>query len=261
MRKLPGSPKESVTVIFDIETSPNLGFTWMKYEQDVMKFVAETKILCIGWKILGEEKTHLMAVWDYAGYRPGIFKLDDRRLLQDFSRRVLGMADVLVGHNILQFDLRMLRARMWAHGMRPFAKLQYVDTLKHAKSLLRLNSHKLADMGPYAGLGEKRATGGFQLWVDVLEGKRAAQKEMAAYCTQDVVLTEKLYLRLRPWMERHPNLNVIEGRVQSCPKCRSRHLQERGLQYTVTGTRQRYQCVDCGSWSSGPHRAANIIVR
>ena len=76
----------------------------------------------------------------------------------------------------------------------------------------------------------------------------AAWKVMEKYNKQDVLLLEKVYQRLLPWIGKaHPNRNLYDGK--GCSVCGSHKLQKRGFAYTVTGTFQRYQCTDCGSWS------------
>jgi hypothetical protein len=75
----------------------------------------------------------------------------------------------------------------------------------------------------------------------------AAWKVMEKYNKQDVLLLEKVYDRLLPWIKSHPNHNLFSG--HGCPNCGSGRLQKRGFTYTTTGTFQRFQCTDCGSWS------------
>ena len=43
-------------LIFDIETSPNLSYTWGKWQQDVIKFQSEWEMLSFSYKWLGDRK-------------------------------------------------------------------------------------------------------------------------------------------------------------------------------------------------------------
>ncbi len=61
------------------------------------------------------------------------------------------------------------------------------------------------------------------------------------------LVCEKVYDRLLPWIKSHPNHNLYGG--DGCPNCGSNRLQKRGFSYTTTGTFQRFQCTNCGSWS------------
>jgi hypothetical protein len=73
-----------------------------------------------------------------------------------------------------------------------------------------------------------------------------------------------VYLRLRPFMNNHPNLNVIANPNDPhahCPACLGNDLQKRGFVITRTGRKQRFQCNDCGVWSSGPYEKAHVALR
>jgi hypothetical protein len=75
-----------------------------------------------------------------------------------------------------------------------------------------------------------------------------AWKVMEKYNKQDVILLEKVYERLLPWLGRnHPNRNLYNS--TGCPTCGNAKLQKRGFSYTTTGTFQRFQCTHCGTWS------------
>jgi len=70
---------------------------------------------------------------------------------------------------------------------------------------------------------------------------------------QDVQLLEDVYLKLRPFIS-HPNVNLITGQRETdctCHVCQSKDVTKRGFSFTKTGRKQRYQCNDCGSWSTG----------
>ena len=66
---------------------------------------------------------------------------------------------------------------------------------------------------------------------------------------QDVILLEEVYLKLRPWMNNHPNLGVFDVEPEpSCPKCGSTDLHWRGYATTQAGKFHRFQCQGCGGW-------------
>ncbi len=52
-------------LVFDIETSPSLGYVWGKYKQYVIEFEQEWNMLCFAYKWLGEKKIHSKALPDY----------------------------------------------------------------------------------------------------------------------------------------------------------------------------------------------------
>ena len=53
-------------VLLDIETSPNLGYVWGLWDQNVIEFENEWNILCFAWKVLGEKATHVVSRPDFA---------------------------------------------------------------------------------------------------------------------------------------------------------------------------------------------------
>jgi hypothetical protein len=83
-----------------------------------------------------------------------------------------------------------------------------------------------------------------------MDKDNAAWSRMEKYNIQDVILLEKLYYKLLPWIKSLPNRNLNSDN-QVCPSCGGKHLHKRGVSQTLTATYQRYQCKGCGSWSQG----------
>ena len=52
-------------LLFDIETSPNLAYVWGKYQQDVVAFEEEWKIISVSYKWLGKRSIYCKALCDY----------------------------------------------------------------------------------------------------------------------------------------------------------------------------------------------------
>jgi transposase-like protein len=73
---------------------------------------------------------------------------------------------------------------------------------------------------------------------------------MESYNKHDVVILEKLYYRLLPWIKAHANYSAHSGE-RVCPNCGSLKSQKRGVTITQAGRYPRYQCQDCGSWYRG----------
>lgn len=225
-------------MIYDIETSPNLAYVWGKYQQDVIKFDKETELLCLAWKWLGEKETHV------AGrdkFTEDILSLQLRNLFDE--------ADIVIAHNGDRFDQRVGQAKMLEFGLDPPSPYKSIDTYRVAKRYFRLNSNKLDDLGEKLNLGRKVQTGGFALWLGCMNNDPKAWAKMKRYNIQDVDLLEKVYLKLRPWIQNHPGLNVIDNRLEACPKCGHDKLESRGTYVTKTNTYRRYACKKCGGWS------------
>lgn len=240
-------------LLLDIETSPVTGYVWGVYEQNVLKVIEPSKIIMAAWQWLDEAKPYVKGIADYKGYKKGL--INDRALVEDLWK-LLDDADIVIAHNASAFDIKKLNARFIAHHLNLPSTYKVIDTLKVAKKYFKFDSNKLDWLGDYLGEGRKESTGGFDLWDKCIQGDPAAWAKMARYNTQDVRLLLKIYLRLRPYMDNHPNLNIIAKAkatpidLFACPACRSTHTQQRGFSITKTGSYKRYQCQDCGSWSS-----------
>ncbi len=236
-------------LFYDIETSPNIGFTWGKYDQHVPAFIQEVKMLCVSYKWSGENNTSVATIRDFPGYKPGITKVNDKGLTE-FLWGLFDEADVLIAHNGKNFDDKVVRTRFLDNQLAPPSPWKSIDTLQQARKLFKLNSNKLDDLGQYLGLGRKVAHEGMSLWIKCMEGDEDAWKRMVKYAKQDVVLLEKVYDELRPWMTNLPNLAQFEDDpLSKCPKCTSARLTKRGTYRTNTATYQRLQCQDCGAWT------------
>lgn len=238
-------------LLFDIETAPNLAYVWAHYEQNVLSHVRERYVLSFAAKWLGEKEIIVKALPDYKGYKPHTDC--DASLMKDLWD-LFDQADVIVGHNLDRFDIKRSNARFIKHGLGPPQTYKTIDTRKQARKHFDFNSNKLDDLGNFLGVGRKVKHTGFDLWLQCMAGDEAGWKVMRKYNKQDVLLLERVYLELRPWMEAHPNLNVIMNRETGCPKCGSKKIYQRGYRPTNTGRTPRFKCEDCGGWGTGRHQ-------
>lgn len=249
---------EPNVVLLDVETSPILGYAWQMYDTNILGVVEPVKVICCAWKQLGAKNVSIRALPDYSDYKGGI--VDDRQLVTDLWH-VLDKADVVIAHNGDSFDIKVLNARFIANGLNAPSDYKSIDTLKVAKKYFKFNNNTLNELGQYLKEGKKAPTGGFETWTKCMAGDTVAWDRMKKYNVQDVDLLERVYLRLRPFIANHPNLNLISPlRVKvsefACTTCQSLNTMKRGFSLTKVGRYQRYQCSDCGSWSSGPYEKA-----
>ena len=242
----------SPNILFiDVETSPILGYTWGAYEQNVLSIVEPTKIICAAWKWHDEKAVEVLALPDFKGYKPGV--VDDFKLVKALWN-LLDLADVVITQNGDQFDIKVMNARFVAHGFDAPSAYKTVDTRKVAKKYFRFGQNSLDGMGEFLKLGKKVNNGGFDTWLKCIAGDQPTWALMKKYNVRDVDLLEKVYIKLRPFIVNHPNLNIIAQQgFDNCPTCQSDDLTKRGFAVTKRGRYQRFQCNDCGSWSSGPY--------
>ena len=231
---------------YDIETAPNLSYVWGQYEQNVIDHDREWYMLCVSYRWENEKKTHVCSLVDF----PDSYKQDPENDLHVVKKlhELFNKADIVIAHNGDRFDMRKANARFVAHGLGPVSPVRQVDTLKVARKYFMFNSNKLDHLGNYLGVGRKVSTGGFETWAGCMRGDKKAWRTMIKYARQDVALLIDVYMKLRPWMTNHPNLNVYTGGA-SCPTCGSDNLQKRGKRTTQSATYQTHQCNDCKSYS------------
>jgi DNA polymerase elongation subunit (family B) len=226
-------------LLLDIETSPHSVYAWGLFKQNIsLSQVKDTsRVLCSAYKWLGERKTNFTSEWT-----DGV----DGMLEKMYN--VIEEADAIVTYNGNRFDLPTLNKEFLLTGYRPPAPYKSVDLYRTVKNKFRFASNKLDHVAQQLGLGSKTDHYGFQMWLDVMDGNKKAQKLMETYNKQDVVLLEKVYDIVLPWVANHPNRSHHSGSAV-CPNCGSKHLQHRGFTITAVGRQQRFQCQDCGKWS------------
>ncbi len=250
-------PKNNARILFlDVETFPNVAYVWGKYQQDVIRYKQETCLATYAAKWLGEGQVFARSLPEYKRYRPNSY--DDRALVRDLWA-LLDEADVVVAHNGKSFDVKVCKARFIYHALPPPSPFKIVDTKDAVKRVARFNSNKLDDLGSLLGMGKKIKTD-FDLWEGCIQGDPKSWSQMVEYNKKDVILLEKLYLRILPWISNHPNLTVYDGRAK-CPKCGSGRTRQRGTQRSMTGEYQRFQCLDCGGWLQSTKRDRGTGVK
>ena len=166
-------------LFIDIETSPNIAYVWGKYEQNTLgDYLQERMIISVAWKWLGKSKVESMCIPDFYGYKKSPTK--NKKLIEKLHS-LFCAADIIVAQNGDNFDTKMANTEFIQYGLTPPPPYKTVDTLKIARSKFRFNSNKLDDLGNRLGLGRKIHTGGFNLWVDCLRGKKEAWDKMVKY--------------------------------------------------------------------------------
>lgn len=234
-------------VYIDIETSPVLGYTWGKYQQDVLSVEKDFFVMCFAVKWNDSKKIETYSLPDFKTYKKD--HEDDRELMAKMWE-ILDNADIVVAHNGDKFDIRKINARLIYHGFDSPSPYLTIDTLKVARKYFKFTSNKLDDLGALLGVGRKIHTGGFKLWRDCMLGDMKSYGLMKRYNAQDVKLLYDVYMKLRPWMRNHPNIND-DLSERKCPSCGSSKIQSRGSERSKSGVYRRYKCAGCGSWHKG----------
>lgn len=240
----------------DIETKPALSRHFGMFNQNfsLAQVVEPITLLSFGAKWLGESTVHHYSEWEHG---------NDEMVAQ--AHRMLTEADVVVWYNGDGFDMKHLNWEFARLGMPRPKPYKTIDLLKVVRREFRPLSKKLDFVASQLGLGSKTHHDGFGLWMRVIDGDKASQRLMERYCKQDVKLTEKLYLRLLPWLPSGVNLPLIANNDTGCPICGNPKLSSEGdTTYTAQTGYVLYSCTRCRAWvrsSLVKHRTSRRIVR
>jgi len=211
--------REAKILIYDIETSPNIGWFWRAgYKLNISpdNIIKERAIICISYKWLGEKQVYNLS-WDD--------QQDDKFLIEQFIE-VLNEADLIVAHNGDNFDLKWIKTRAIKHGLKMLINYPQFDTLKVAKKKFNFNSNRLDYITKYLGFEGKIKTE-IGLWKDIfLRNCPKAMNKMLTYCDEDVRQLEKVYKVLMGWETPKFHLGVIQGKTKmTSPISGSKNLE------------------------------------
>ncbi len=235
-------------LFWDVETTHNLVATFQLKQQDYIpaeNIIQERYLVSAAWKWFGERSVHAVSVLD----NPALFSRaphDDAHVVR-VLHGVLSQADVIIAHNGDAYDIKFTEGRMLYHGMPPLPPIPSVDTLKIARHRFLFNANNLDYLGNFLKVGRKKPTQK-GLWLKVLRGDKTAIKQMVSYNKEDVRLLERVYLKLRPYADAHPNQALFLKDNGGCPKCGSTRIIKGGVRVVLTQKYQRYQCQACGGW-------------
>lgn len=229
-------------LLFDIETRPLLSYNWGVYEQDAIKVVEDWGLLCFSYKWLGKKKTYVETIESQS----------EEKLVKKIHK-LFDEADTIIAHNGNKFDIKKTNSKFLQYRLTPPSPYKKIDTLLVAKQNFKLTSNRLDDLGEYLHVGRKVKHPGFEMWKGCMENEDKWWKLMIKYNKQDVLLLEKVYQKLLPWITQP---TALWSKVP-CPHCGSPETQNRGKATTGGGkTRKRHQCTDCGKWFLG-----NYIIK
>ena len=236
-------------LFLDLETSPNLGYIWGLWNQNISinQLVNSTEVICFGARWYGQRKVHFRSI-----HHDG--KIEMLKAIHE----LLDEADAVVGWNSASFDMKHLRREFIENDMLPPSPIKDIDLMRVSRQQFKFPSNKLDYVAQKLGVGHKVKHSGFDLWVGCMAGDEKAWREMKKYQIQDVDLLVDLYEKFLPWIKTHPT-HISEG--ISCTNCGSGNLQSRGVSRTTSGLYQRYCCQDCGKWLRGTKALITSKIR
>lgn len=229
---------EVKTLIIDLETVPTKAYVWQMFDNNLSlsQVIEPGKVVSWAAKWAGSED-----VW-YSS----INMTSHKNMLREIWK-LLDEADEVVGWNSNSFDLKLLNAAFAVNGMGPPSPYKRIDLMRTVKSQMKFLSNKLDFISGEFGVGHKTEHEGFDLWVKCMNKDQDAWARFEEYNVQDVLLTERMYDKLRGWITNGINRSTFHNKF-ICNLCGSSHVQKRGLARTTTMVYQRYHCQNCGSW-------------
>lgn len=237
-------------ILFDVEMTHNLVRSYNLIPRYIphRDIVKERYLICASWKELGKSKIHSVSVLEGDA-------LDDDYVVVKKLYDVLSDCDAVVGHYSDKFDMRVLNARMAYHGFPPLPPIIQIDTYKIAKSKFYFNSNSLDYIGKYLKVGRKIYIDQ-SLWERCEEGDPTAIRDMVKYNKGDVLLLDRVYKKLFPFVPAKLNYQLFTLKPV-CPACGGKHVHSKGIQFTKARSYRRYKCQTCGH----PFRSNKAIKR
>ncbi len=218
-------------------------FTWNLGEVhvDYKSIVRDRAIICICWKFEGDRRVNDLT-WNA--------RQNDKAMLKEFIP-ILDSATETVMHNGDRFDLPWIRGRALVHGLAMRPDYTTVDTLKLSRKQFNFPSNRLDALGGQLLDERKLQHSGLKMLRDiVLEKFPKSMKQMVAYCKQDVLLLEKIYNKIAPYIK--PTTSVAKY-ASDCPSCGSSRTGSHKFSKRATGMiHVGFRCKDCGKHHTVP---------
>lgn len=243
---------EPKILVADIETTPLELRGWGLFDQNFSldQIAKDWSILSYAAKWLGKKKIYY---GDTGGRGHGKVR-DDKKLMKPL-RDLLMEADIVVAQNGKKFDVRKINARLIKHGFAPPKPYRVIDTMLEARKYFAFTSQKLKYTSEFLGVppkDEHEEYPGMKLWTACLRDDPKVWPVLKRYNTQDILSTEHVYYKLRPWIANHPNLGTFQPLIEKpiCPNCGSLNIQPWDRRANLQqGAYMRVLCKDCGAWS------------
>lgn len=241
-------PQGPRVLLFDIETSPAISYHWGRWKINVGVSQVIERPYVITWaaKWLGSPEI----VSDMLPFYMEEFKENPRcdKKIVETLWHLLNEADIVIGHFVKRFDVPQMNARFVIHGFAPPSPYKMICTKDMASKNFKFEGNSLAELADHLGVGNKIKTD-FDTWKNCIQdyGTVDGWNTMLEYNEMDVEVLERVYLRLRAYDTKHPNVSLYyEGSEKRCTVCGSTNLTELDSNvYTQVSEFISYRC-ECG---------------
>lgn len=199
------------------------------------------RTICAAWRWYGEEEVHFAAEWEVGGNNGFL-----RRLWE-----VADECDIAIGHNAGGFDFPILAGDWAMLGLPAPSPFKIIDTLKVARSAFSMPSNTLDSLAKRLGVESKSDKYDVRVAQAAVDGDKEAQARIEGYNRGDIIASEALFDRLRPYAKGIPHLGMWTDDELACPSCGSA-MTATGK--TVHANVQKYEhltCPNCGTHARG----------
>lgn len=252
----------------DVETQRAITEVWDLWPKyiPIDDVVVPKRLLCFAAKWHGKDKVYFHAAWDDDD-------IDAHKKMIRAAWKLLDAADIVVGWNSARFDEQHFQAAFGRLELGPPSPFRSLDLMKVAKRNFASGEMSLKlDWFSREWLGDRKLShSATDIWRDIRYGnreeRRAAQRVMQDYNRKDVILTERLFDRFKPWTGINYAIydQADDSGQPRCTNCGSFDVEKRGFFYTTTFRYQRYHCPKkrggCGSWSKGKRMVYTTELR
>ncbi len=215
--------------------------------------------------------TNASWLWNHKTKCHNVSLLDDpKQFKKDFRNdkvcavalhKAMSEADVIVAHNLKEFDVPMINVMFVLYGLGPIPETKFIDTLKVARKYFRFAGNGLDDLLKFfghAGKAEKPD------WVGLTEGDPEQIRKSVKYCDVDVYGLKIVFDILKPYMihelpKPRDKAQPENYGIMQCDSCGSKRLLNKGLGGAAGKPFPRVRCAECGHEHKGDIKIYNKV--
>jgi DNA polymerase elongation subunit (family B) len=198
-------------LFLDVETKPNMAYVWQQYDNniDLSMLIEDGSIMSFSAKWAGDPDSKII----YHDMRGKEKNLKNDKELMKKMLVLLEEADIVIGHNIIKFDIPKINERFIEHGFDAPSEYKIIDTLRLAKNNFSFFSNKLAYLSKKLAKKHKKDSHGefpgFSLWSECMKGNKKAWNSMKKYNIIDTLALEEVFLELAKYTKNNKNVTSV----------------------------------------------------
>ena len=205
------------------------------------------RTICAAWRWYGEEEVHFAAEWEVGGN-------------DGFLRRLWEVADecdIAIGHHAAGFDFPILAGDWAMLGLPAPSPFKIIDTLKVARSAFSMPSNTLDSLARRLGVEAKSDKYDVRVAQAAVAGDKEAQARIEGYNRGDIIASEALFDRLRPYAKGLPHLGMWTDSENACPNCGHDMAPTGKIAHANVQAYAAMQCPSCGAHGRNTVRLKN----